>query len=237
MTRISERFGSKLGGLLIALPSITLVGLSFIALTQNPEVLVAATTVMPSSIAASTIFLMSFVFLYRFGWIRAYLGAVAVWFALNLPLVVFKVENIGLSVLLAALFFCVSIAFFRKYPHRKLLPSKISGKAFLFRVFFAGGFIALAVLLAELLGPAWGGLFASFPAAFSAAVLLFARKHGIDFTTSVSRTMVTGALANVGFVVGIFLLVPHIGSTLGIMAAYFMCLVLTLFSYRYLSLI
>lgn len=233
MTRLSEKFGSKIGGLLIALPSITLVGLSFIALTQNQDVLVTATTVMPSSIAASTIFLMSFVLLYRYGWLLAYLGAVAVWFLLNLPLVVLGIEKIGWSVLIAMVLFAISITYFHSHPHRKLAPIKISGGVFLLRVVFAGSFIALAVLLAEVAGAAWGGLFASFPAAFSATVILFARTHGIDFTASVSKTMVNGALANVAFVVGVYLLTPHYGPAFGIAMSYLACLVLALFSYRY----
>lgn len=233
MTRLSERFGSKIGGLLIALPSITLVGLSFIAFTQGADTLVSATTVMPSSIAASTIFLMSFVLLFRFGWFFAYIGAVSIWFILNLPLVIFNIEKIAVSLLFAIVLFAISITYFHQHPHRKLVQMSISGKVFMYRVVFAGAFVALAVFLAKLAGPLWGGLFASFPAAFSATIILFARTHGIDFTTSVSKSMVNGALANVIFVTGVFLLVPHLGSALGIAAAYFTCLIFAFLSYRY----
>lgn len=234
MTRISERFGSKLGGLLISLPSTALVGLSFIALTQNPEALVSATTVMPSSIAASTIFLVAFVLLYKYGWLVAYFGAIALWFALNLPLVILNVENIWISLLLAILLFSISATYFHKHPHRRLDSFDSSRKVFLLRVIFAGSFIALAVLLAKLAGPVWGGLFSSFPAAFSASVIIFARTHGIEFTSSVSKTMVNGNMANVAFVTSIFFLVPYVGAGLGILFAYFICLGFAIFSYKYI---
>lgn len=234
MTRISERFGSKIGGLLISLPSTALVGLAFIALTQNSDALRSATTVMPSSIAASTIFLVVFVLLHSRGWLFAYLGGIAVWFALNLPLVILKIENIVLSLLLAVLLFCISVAYFHRHPHRQLTSFETSRKVFILRVIFAGSFIALAVLLAKLAGPTWGGMFSSFPAAFSATVIIFARSHGIEFTSSLSRTMVNGNIANVVFVTSIFLLVPYVGSALAILFAYFICLTFATFSYKYI---
>ncbi|HEX5455949.1 MAG TPA: DUF3147 family protein [Candidatus Saccharimonadales bacterium] len=235
MTRIAEKFGSKLGGLLVSLPSTGVVALLFIALTQNQEAMVSATTVMPSAIAAGTIFLVMFAVLYRFGWVFAYFGAIAVWFALNLPLVILRIENIAVSLLLALLIYCVSVTYFQKHPHRKLGPVKISKTALVLRIVFAGTVIALAVLLAKLAGPAWGGLFSSYPAAFSATVILFARKHGIEFTSSVSRTMVHGNMSIVVFAVFVFLLVPHVGVALGIFFAYLVCLVFATFSYRFVN--
>ncbi|HET7673078.1 MAG TPA: DUF3147 family protein [Candidatus Saccharimonadales bacterium] len=233
MTLISERFGSKIGGLLVSLPSTGVVALLFIALTQNQEAMVSATTVMPSAIAAATIFLVMFAVLYRFGWVLDYFGAIAIWFALNLPLVILDIENIAVSLLLAVLIYCVSVTYFHKHPHRKLGAVKVSTKAVVLRVIFAGSFIALAVLLAKLAGPAWGGLFSSYPAAFSATVILFARKHGIEFTSSVSRTMVHGNMSIVVFAIFVFLLVPHIGVALGLIFAYLSSLIFSSFSYKY----
>lgn len=234
MTRISERFGSKLGGLLISMPSTALVGLAFIALTQNSDVLRSATTVMPSSIAASTIFLVVFVLLHRYGWFLAYFGAIGVWFVINLPLVILKIENISLSLILAVLLFSISVTYFHKHPHRELPKMELPKKVFIFRVIFAGSFIVLAVLFAKLAGPGWGGMFSSFPAAFSATVIIFARSYGIEFTSSLSRTMVNGNIANTVFVTSIFLLVPYVGATLGMLFAYFICLGFAAFSYRYI---
>ena len=59
MTWISERFGSKIGGLLIGLPSTSLIGYIFIALTQSSSVAVSGSVISPISIAAASLFLFS----------------------------------------------------------------------------------------------------------------------------------------------------------------------------------
>lgn len=232
--RISERFGSKIGGLLIALPSIVLVGLVFIAITESQGALVLATTNMPANISASTIFLVVFVMTYRFGWLMAYFSALAAWFALTLPLIYLGFHGMRWPIVMAAVLFTISLAFFHRRPDTKLPIAPLSQEAFLFRIIFSGSFVAIAVLLARVLGPHWGGLFASFPAAFSSTILLLAPKYGIEFIASLSRSMVNGALANAVFVIGIYWLVPLLGVVVGMASAYALCLVFALFSYKYI---
>jgi hypothetical protein len=234
MTRVSEKFGSKIGGLLIALPSIVLVGLVFIAITQGKNTLVAATTIMPANIAASTTFLVVFVLAYRYGLFLAYMAALLVWFAITITLISLGLHSMLWPIVVALFLFAGSLSFFHQQPHVTLPHSKFNKQALLFRSAFAGTFVALAVLLAKLLGAHWGGLFASFPAAFSSTVLLLAPKHGIKFTASLSRAMVNGALANVVFVMAIYALVPVIGVITGMLLAYFICLAFALFSYQYI---
>lgn len=234
LTRLSERVGSKLGGLLLGMPSIVLIGLIFIAWNQNSVALAEATSIMPATIAASSIFLMAFILLYRFGLVKAYFAALAIWFALNLPLVLFKVTHIGIAIIIAVLLLSISTTFFHKQQHRTLPPFKLSRQAFLFRIAFSGALVALAVFISRFLGPIWGGLFASFPAAFSATVLILARTHGLEFTAAVSRTMVSGNLVNIIFVCGVNLLVVSLGSAAALAVAYLMCLLFAIFSYRYI---
>lgn len=234
LTRLSEKVGSKLGGLLIGMPSIVLIGLIFIAWNQNSAALVEATSIMPATIAASSIFLMAFILLYRFGLAKAYLAALAIWFVLNLPLVFYKVTHIGIAIMIAAVLLSISTTFFHKQKHRTLPPFKLSRQALLLRVTFSGALVALAVFISRFLGPIWGGLFASFPAAFSATVLILARAHGVEFTAAVSRTMVSGNLANIIFVCGVNLLVASLGPAAALVAAYSICLIFAMFSYRYI---
>jgi hypothetical protein len=234
MARITERFGSKLGGLLIALPGTAFVGLAFIAWVQGPAAVSEATAVMPATLAASTIFLVVFSLLYRYGMLTAYFSAVIVWFSLNLPVVIFKLHSLGIALLIATVLFSISISFFHHEPHRLLKPSKGSKKTLAIRAVFAGSFVAIAVICSKLFGPIWGGLFASFPAAFSAVILIFGRTHGREFTASTSRTMVNGVLANVVFVSSIHLSVASLGSVMSILVSYLICLLFALFSYRYI---
>ena len=234
MARMSEKFGSKLGGLLIALPGATLVGLGFIAWIQGPAALTEATEMMPATLAVSTIFLVIFSLLYRFGLLAAYFGAMFVWFTLSSAIVTLDFENMAVAFLIAAVLFTTSISFFHHEPHRTLPAVKGGPWTLLIRALFAGSFVALAVICSRWLGPVWGGLFASFPAAFSAVILIFGRAHGREFTASTSRTMVNGVLANVVFVTGIHFMALSFGSAVSIVLAYLICLVFAVFSYRYI---
>ncbi len=234
MSRLSERLGSKLGGLLIGLPSTALMGLLFIAWVQGSAAALEASSVMPATISASMMFLVAFSLLFRYGLVLAYFGAVAVWFALNLPLVGLKVHDIFISLMVAAVLSIISISFFHHQPHRKLTSVKGGRLTLLIRATFAGGFVALAVACSKLFGPLWGGMFASFPAVFSAVVLIFGRAHGEEFTASMSKTMVQGALVNIIFVTCAHLFLGSYGAIVSILLGYATCLIFAIFSYRYI---
>lgn len=234
-TVVAERFGSKIGGLLVALPSTILVSLVFIAALLGPTGLVQSTVTIPAAIGASIIFLAAFVFLHRFGLLFGYLGAVAVWLAIAISLIWLHLDHILVSILLSLLLFFVGLSYLRGQPHRKLPPLRFSKSAFAVRCLFAGTFVALAVLLAGLAGPLWGGTFSAFPAAFSATVLILTRTHGIEFTTSTAKTMMLGAAANIAFVAGVFYLVPVTGVIAGMILAYALCLVFAAGMYQFIA--
>lgn len=236
MTIIAERFGSKIGGLLVALPSTILVSLIFISIILGPTGLVQATITIPAAIGVSIIFLAAFIFLYRFlGLVAAYFGAVAIWFTIASSLVLLHLDRILISMLLGLIFFAIGLSYVRGQPHRKLSSLHFSRSAFTVRCVFAGTFVALAVLLAGLLGPFWGGTLSAFPAAFSATALILTQAHGIEFTTSTAKTMVLGAAANIIFVAGVFYLVPVVGVFSGMILAYLLCLVFAAGTYRFIA--
>lgn len=153
---------------------------------------------------------------------------IVVWFVLTFPLVFFSVENIYFSIILALIFFGLAVYWFRKFPHRKLEKFTLIHKEFLFRIVFTGSLVSFSVLLGKVLGPLWGGMFASFPAAFSSSLLLLEDKHGIEFASSVAKTMPYGSMGNVLFAVAFFLLVPMIGFISGTVIAYFVAFIFAL---------
>jgi hypothetical protein len=220
MLWVSERFGSKIGGILIGLPLTTLISLIFIAWTQGEQAATAAVPVIPATIAANSILLVMFIHQYQYGRIIAYGSALVLWLLLTLPLVIFHVQSILASLLLAALFFTVAIYFLRRFPYRKIPKYTFSRAEFMFRVCFVGTVVACAVLLGKVLGPLWGGLFASFPAAISSSLILLERKHGIDFTASVARTMPYGSMGNILFVLVFFYIDPFVGIGPSILLGY-----------------
>lgn len=218
---VSERFGSRIGGLLIGLPSTILISLLFIAWTQSDKAAVSALPIAPAAIGASALFLAIFIHQYRkWGIVLAYIRAILVWALITFPLIFFNIKNILFSLGLSALFISVSIYYLHRFTHQKLSKSKHTKKEFLFRSFIAGSVIAFAVFLGKVLGPLWGGVFASFPAAFSSSILLLERKHGIKFASSVARTMPYGSISNVVFVLVFYFIVPLLGISLGTMISY-----------------
>ncbi len=213
----SEKFGSRIGGLLIGMPSTVLVSLIFIAWTQDLTVAVSAVPIMPAVMAANSLFISAFILLHGNGEARAFIAGLAVWFILTLPLAIIHLENIIYSLLIAAVYFAIAIIVLRKFPHKKLPAFATSKKEFIVRSVFAGMVVAISVFLGKEFGPLWGGMFASFPAAFSSSILLITRKHGIRFAASVARSMPFGSMANVVFVVAFFLSAPAIGIIQGIL--------------------
>ena len=216
---ISEKYGSKLGGLVIGLPSTSLMGLLFIAWTQNDAAAVFAVPIMPAVAGVNSIFVLLFLLLYKKGWKKALAGAFAFWLAANLFLVLLPMDSLWLSLALAAVLYAISASWLSRFPHRKLSAQRTSGREFLIRSVFAGAVVVVAVVLAKALGPLWGGVFSNFPAAFTSALILVSRKHGEDFTASVGRTMAFASIAAVSFALAFYFLVPVAGLALGAAAA------------------
>lgn len=224
-TWAAEKLGSKIGGILIGLPLTLLVSLIFIAWTQSTNSAVAAIPIVPAAIAADSIFIAALIKFFKHGKITSYLLALFVWFFLTFPLVFIYIQNIWISLFLATVFFSIAILYLRKFPDRKIKNFKLSSNEFLFRVLFFGTFISLSVLLGKILGPLWGGLFASFPAAFSSSLLILEQRHGIDFMSSVAKTMPYGSIANVLFATTFYFITPWLGILYGILISYSVALI------------
>jgi hypothetical protein len=226
--RISERIGSRIGGLLIGLPSTLLVSLIFIAWTQDSRAAVSAIPVVPATIGVSSMFIVAFIHLYKYGKITAFIAASILWLILTLPLAILSFQSLTVSLILASVFFGITIYGLRRFPHRKLEHLALNRKEFFFRTIFAGSFIVIAVFLGKVSGPLWGGIFACFPAAFSSSLLILGNRHGIEFTSSVAKMMPLGSIGNVFFAVAFYFMVPFIGMLPGTVIAYLVSLALAL---------
>lgn len=221
MTWISERFGSKVGGLLLGLPSTSIIGLIFIAWTQNPSAAVTATSIAPASIAAASLFTGAFVLLYRrFGVVLSFLLALCIWGILTLPFVITHPPNITPPLIIAFLYLTTSILIVRKFSDQKIKNMPLTAQLVLARAITSGTIIGLAVVLSNLLGPLWGGLMSGFPALFASSTIILLRAHGIGFASSVAKRMPYGNITSTVFVVGFYFLVPSYGMVIGTALAY-----------------
>ncbi len=208
---VSERFGSKIGGVLIGLPSTSLASLAFIAWSQGVPAAVSTVPVIPAVFGASCLFVAVFFLLQKKGVGNAFPIAFCMWFAITLSFVFLKLEDLALSVGTGILLSVAAIIVLSRFPHRRLQDVHSPKMEFLFRSAFAGGVVAFAVLVAKFAGPLWGGVFAAFPAAFSSSIFLLSKKHGAEFAGSVARTMPYGSMSTVAFVLAFYFSAPALG--------------------------
>lgn len=230
---LSERYGSKIGGLLIGLPSTILITLIFITWTQSTKEAVAAIPIVPVALALNSFFVIAFIILYKYGRIAASIGGTFVWFVSTLPLVLIGFNNLWLSLFIAAIVTFVSITFLNSFPHRKLAAFKTTSHGFFFRVLFSGGIITIAVLFSKLLGPLWGGLIGSFPAGVFASLILLSKTHGIDYTASTARTIPHGSVGTILFGVAFYFIVPLYGIFWGVIISYLATLLFAVLLYKF----
>ena len=64
---IAEKFGSKIGGIILGLPSTTLVSLIFIAWTQDVSAVLTALPTTTAALSVSALFVSAFILSYRYG--------------------------------------------------------------------------------------------------------------------------------------------------------------------------
>ncbi len=230
---LSERYGSKIGGLFIGLPSTILLTLIFLAWTQSSKEAVAAIPIVPVAVALNSFFIIAFIRFYKYGRILASGGGALVWFIFTLPLLLINLKNIWISLLLAAIITLITILFLNSYPHRKPTAFKSTLQNFLFRVLFSGGVIATAVLLAKLLGPLWGGLMGSFPAGIFSSLILLSKTHGINYTASTARTIPHGTIGTILFAVAFYFFVPLYGIFLGVIISYLITVLFAILLYKF----
>ncbi|MBI2445312.1 hypothetical protein HYV43_02895 [Candidatus Micrarchaeota archaeon] len=219
--RAAELFGSQWGGLIIGLPSTSLVSFAFIGLTQGTQAVVQAISIVPIAFGMNAFYVLLFVKLEaRYGWKAALAASLAVWTAIMLPLTAAHPENLALTT--AAGIACIGLAVIwgRGIANRKVENPTSSKTDFALRAAFAGLVIASAVYLAKTQGPIWGGMMAGFPAAFSASLVLISRKHGGGFASAVAKNMPWGNLACMPYLLVAYVLLPAAGLWIGLATAY-----------------
>ncbi|MEK6954377.1 MAG: DUF3147 family protein [Candidatus Micrarchaeota archaeon] len=230
--RIAEKLGSKAGGIFLSLPSTSLVSLLFIAWTNSNHAAIEASAIMPIVLSASTVFIVSYVhFFKRLGNYSIPLSLI-IWALVILPFIAIKIDNLLLSLLVSAPIFAFSMFILRGYESKKIPQIKIRKREYAIRWLFSGLIVSIAVILSKFLGPLWGGMFASFPAAFSTSFYFLTKRHGIEFAASTGKAMTFGILNVIPFVIVFYYGVPAFGLVAGTLFAYLISLFAAFFIFR-----
>ncbi len=222
-TIISEKMGSKLGGMIGNLPSTIFTSLLFIGITQGVDFAAATTVTVPLGMFLSTMFLFVFISLVSKGLIPAVTAGLLTWIALAILFSLFKDYGV---ITWSVLYFLGAIGTYlfaekvQKIPSSGKVKKSYSFGQITFRALFAGSIVGLSVLVAQISSPFWAGLFASFPAMMLSAMVILTLSAGYPFARATGKVML---LASTNIVIYSYVagaLFPVIGLWWGTLTAY-----------------
>ena len=222
-TMVSEKLGSKVGGMIANLPSTILVSLFFIGLTQDSEFAAEAAITVPLGMFFSTIFLYVFVSLVPKGLFAALGGGLSAWVILALLSSYFQETG---RITWTILYFSGAIGTYLlaekvlKIPSMGKIKSNHSIQQLLFRALFAGSVVGTAVLFARAGSAFWAGLFSSFPATMLSAMVILTMSAGHPFARATGKIMLLASTNIVIYSFSAGYLFPLVGLWWGTLLAY-----------------
>lgn len=189
---LTEKLGVRVGAALAGMPLVSLIGLSFIAITSGSAATKEAALVMVL-FSISTLF-YGFVYEKSISLLKtvesrdlvASLIATFAWAMVNLIIITRVATALTfVSALIAGgLGVFVFYLLFRNYPLLRVHKHLTTKVANMTRFFIAGVVVGFAVIFAKLLGPMWGGLVASFPVTVAVGLYFLDKSQSDNFTKS-----------------------------------------------------
>ncbi|OGB63234.1 MAG: hypothetical protein A2Y94_07570, partial [Caldithrix sp. RBG_13_44_9] len=149
-TLLTERLGSKLGGLITNLPSNILISLIFIALTQGTQFVSQVVPGIPIGMLIDTFFLLVFIILLKYSLLLSIVGSLLTWFTLAIIAAILKYDQLIPNIIFYLLVTITSFIILEKaviIPSHNKSSKKYSWKQILLRAIFAGGVVALVVFI------------------------------------------------------------------------------------------
>lgn len=238
VTIIAEREGSSIGGFVGGLPSISVFSFLFIGLNQSPEAASQATTVFPLILSFSGLFALLYALLAtKRGFAFGLSCAFAIWFALDATVVLLRLDSFTFSMiafaaisLLTYLGFELKLEGLRSFQGTSIhyTVGQVS-----FRALLAGSVVLLAVLMSEVGGPIFGGIFSAFPAVFTSTLYIMNSSRGLEYSRAIAKPlMVSAALTSVPYCVAVRYTYPVFGVVAGTLASYAIVIPFAILSYH-----
>lgn len=231
----ADKFGSKIGGLIAGLPSTLLFGLFFLGWTQNTQAAVTATNVVPAAGIMSNVFLLLYVLLINRGLIIALVGSFLLWGVLATAVILTKVNNFPLFFLA----YLVSVVFVYMLMDRWLKIRSVAGAKIRYtpailtvRGLISGSIVSLAVFLAKIGGPVFGGIFSMFPAMFSSTLIITYYSQGLSFSKAVAKSILVSGIGVVVYSIGVRLTYLSFGLITGSLLSMLLSIVASYFIYQ-----
>ena len=227
----ADRLRPMHGALLASVPTTTAVSLVFIARDQGAAFAAHAANSSLVAQVGNLAFVCVFAALalavapQRRAWVMA--AAVASYFAVVVPyLVLFHGRDPDLASNLLAYAATLGLALLVRHAiRRRPAKEKAYGRPPLRashaqRALLGGTLVIVASLLAERLGPHWGGVFASFPITFMSLLLVAYPNRSLPYFLEQSLGVVPSTLNLVAFILAVHVAYPRLGIGWGTLVAY-----------------
>jgi len=221
-TVVTERLGTRVGGVVTTLPSALVVALYFIAVEEGADFAADVAAVVPAEMGINAVFLAVFVSLAHLGLPRALPVALGVWSLLSYGLYLSDLATLWPSMAIFLVLVVTTTAWLRVHRrftqqagrHIAYTPGEIA-----FRGLFAGLMITVSLVGASLGGATLGGILSVFPAIFTSTMVILYLRQGSEFTGATGSTMVVGSANVVVYSLVVYLTYPGLGLILGTVTA------------------
>ena len=222
-TMISERYGSKVGGLVGNLPSTVVVSFIFITLTQDLSFTVRAARAVPIGMTIDAFFLLVFVLGLRKGLPAAIGLSILGWFLMALAAHAVGVPRLSLGSLL---FVASAVGVFLVMEKalglrtRNARAVRHSSAQIVMRMMFAGTVVAVSVIVADSAGPYWAGLLSTFPAVMLSTLVILSLAQGPAFASGTAKVLALSSTNILAFALVATVAYPRVGLAAGTILGY-----------------
>jgi len=230
ITVIAEKYGTKVGGIISAIPTTIIIAFVFIALNRGADFASESVAVVPAEMGINLVFLFIFSILAYKSMKTGLFAAFAFWIVFSSVLFFTDMHNIYVSLSLFSASMIITFVIFEKVKKIKsqgkrqvhYTPLKI-----VFRGVLAGAIIAFSVFLSNL-GPVLAGIFSVFPAILTSTMIISYHEHGPDFSAGIAKSMVFGSPSVVSYAAVIHFLYPSYGIVFGSVVGFVIAVLISL---------
>ncbi|MBC8278782.1 MAG: DUF3147 family protein [FCB group bacterium] len=218
MTFVTERLGSKVGGLIANLPSHMLISLVFLGIMNGADYVVEMTPGIPVGMMLNSIFTFAFVLLLRFGLLAATAGSLLIWLVTAVGAAYLFTDNMVVNIVV---YVVVTLATYLALEHVFVIRAVSTAKKryslvqMILRAVFAGSVVVSVLLLSKLLNPLVLGIFSVFPAVMLVTMVILAINQNRQFAQATGKVLILSSSNIVVFGLGIAFTYPRMGIVWG----------------------
>lgn len=235
---IAERVSSRTAGIIIAFPTTIALGFFFLGWALSPQAVanIVPAILIPMGISVLFAAIYSYVAEYSAKIINnktwqiavSFLVSIGIWLALDVLVIALELNSLEVGVVGYFLVILIAHLLLKRKNYEKPVFLKYTLSQKIGRAIFIGIVIALVVFFGKTLGSFWGGIFATFPAAFSSLMMILHWYYGPKSLFPTMQKAAIGSVSIFAYAIAVMLIFPRIGFFIGTIFAYFISLVVTL---------